>query len=91
MKKSVLSLLTLLTVLGTIVTSCTKTTDDEAIVGIIAPAGTENLSGTITNTTTLDPSKTYYLNGSLIIDNGGILNIPAGTIIKSKKVLVIIF
>ncbi|MFK7032893.1 hypothetical protein [Flavobacterium oreochromis] len=85
MKKSVLSLLTLLTVLGTIVTSCTKTTDDEAIVGIIAPAGTENLSGTITNTTTLDPSKTYYLNGSLIIDNGGILNIPAGTIIKSKK------
>ncbi|MCJ1807209.1 hypothetical protein MRP92_09845 [Flavobacterium covae] len=85
MKKSVLSLLTLLTVTGSFLTSCTKITDDEAFSNTNTPVGTENLSGTITNNITLDPSKTYYLNGSLIIDNGGTLNIPAGTIIKSKK------
>ncbi|QYS92090.1 hypothetical protein JJC04_05775 [Flavobacterium covae] len=91
MKKSVLSLLTLLTVTGSFLTSCTKITDDEAFSNTNTPVGTENLSGTITNNITLDPSKTYYLNGSLIIDNGGTLNIPAGTIIKSKKDLVITF
>ncbi|RVU90788.1 hypothetical protein [Flavobacterium columnare] len=84
MNQSILSLFALLIISGTI-TSCTKTMDDEAIANSTTPIGTENLSGTITNNTTLTASKTYYLNGSLIIDNGGTLNIPAGTIIKSKK------
>ncbi|MFK7049532.1 hypothetical protein V3Q77_06480 [Flavobacterium davisii] len=84
MNQSILSLFALLIISGTI-TSCTKTMDDEAIANSTTPIGTENLSGTITNNITLTASKTYYLNGSLIIDNGGTLNIPAGTIIKSKK------
>ncbi|QYS88095.1 hypothetical protein [Flavobacterium davisii] len=90
MNQSILSLFALLIISGTI-TSCTKTMDDEAIANSTTPIGTENLSGTITNNTTLTASKTYYLNGSLIIDNGGTLNIPAGTIIKSKKDLAITF
>ncbi|HOV72201.1 MAG TPA: hypothetical protein PLO31_08345, partial [Dysgonamonadaceae bacterium] len=36
------------------------------------------LSGSITGTRTLDPSVVYKLTGSLIVEEGGVLNIPAG-------------
>jgi hypothetical protein len=37
------------------------------------------LSGTISETLTLDPGLTYILRGIVLVDAGGVLNIPAGT------------
>ena len=45
----------------------------------------ESLSGSITGTKTLDAKVTYTLAGALVVEEGGVLNIPAGTVIKSKK------
>lgn len=44
-----------------------------------------NLSGTVQGTMKLDASMEYFLNGPLIVEEGGILNIPAGTTIKARK------
>lgn len=38
----------------------------------------------ITTTVTLDASKTYLLTGLVYVKNGGVLNIPAGTIIRAE-------
>lgn len=46
--------------------------------------GENILSGTLTGEQTLD-SKEYILNGTVIIENGGRLNIPAGTTIKARE------
>lgn len=43
------------------------------------------LSGTITDTRTLDASVEYILDGTLVVEDGGVLNIPAGTTIKAKQ------
>lgn len=47
----------------------------------------ETLSGSVrgTETLTLDASKEYTLNGPLLVEDGGTLTIPAGTVIKAKK------
>ncbi len=45
----------------------------------------KNLSGSITDTRTLDASVEYLLVGPLLVEDGGVLNIPAGTTIKAKK------
>lgn len=45
----------------------------------------DELPGQITGTKTLDASVTYTLNGSVIVPDGAVLNIPAGTMIKAKK------
>lgn len=42
------------------------------------------LAGTISGTKTLE-AKEYILDGSLIVEDGGVLNIPAGTTIKARK------
>ena len=42
-----------------------------------------NFKGAITENYTLDPSVEYKLTGALVVENGGILNIPAGTVIKA--------
>lgn len=46
-----------------------------------------DLSGSIAKgeTKTLDADITYRLAGSVIVEDGGTLNIPAGTLIKAKK------
>ncbi|HOG20765.1 MAG TPA: hypothetical protein PKW37_10030, partial [Salinivirgaceae bacterium] len=49
------------------------------------PTGKENLSGSVTGTKTLDAATTYTLVGPLIVEDGGVLTIPAGTTIKAKK------
>lgn len=46
--------------------------------------GENILSGILTGEQTLD-SKEYILNGTVIIENGGRLNIPAGTTIKARE------
>lgn len=46
---------------------------------------TENLSGSITGNTTLKADVEYFLTGPLLVEEGGVLNIPAGTTIKARK------
>jgi hypothetical protein len=49
------------------------------------PLVDNKLAGTLEGTLTLDASVEYLLDGALIVENGGVLNIPAGTTIKAKK------
>jgi hypothetical protein len=63
-------------------TSCEGTAtgnDDEQ------PSTPNQLSGTITGNRDLDASVVYTLNGSLLVENGGVLNIPAGTRIEAEQ------
>ena len=46
--------------------------------------GENILSGTLTGEQTLE-AKEYILNGTVVIENGGRLNIPAGTTIKARE------
>lgn len=47
--------------------------------------GESELVGSITGTKTLDASISYTITGPVIVENGGVLEIPAGTMIKAKK------
>ncbi len=49
------------------------------------PTEDKNLSGSVTGARTLDATVEYSLDGPLIVEDGGTLNIPAGTVIKAKK------
>lgn len=82
MKKTFLSLLMFATTLIPMtLTSCG--TDDNSNP---TPAPVVNeLSGSISGNTTLDASKEYLLTGPLLVEDGGVLNIPAGTTIKARK------
>lgn len=72
--------LTLLSSASVIVTSCSSN-DDEPVVVAPSTIDPANFKGSIpTGTTvTLDPTKTYNLNGKLLVENGATLIIPAGT------------
>lgn len=54
---------------------------DPATVVIDAAMPFANLSGTISTTRTLSADTTYTLLGVVVVDDGGRLNIPAGTLI----------
>lgn len=82
MKKILFSFMMFAAMLAPVVlTSCGK--DDNGT----DPQPTEDnkLSGSIQNTRTLDASVQYLLTGPLIVEEGGTLNIPAGTTIKAQK------
>ena len=49
------------------------------------PKDENELSGAINSTVTLDATKEYTLNGTVTVEEGGELVIPAGTTIKCKK------
>lgn len=84
-------------ILGTSVVSCKKEgcTDSTAINysakakkddGSCKYAAAENdLVGSITGTKTLDSSVIYTITGPVIVEDGGVLEIPAGTMIKAQK------
>lgn len=82
MKKNFLKAAFCFTLMATAVTtivSCSRSDDDQEVVTpSIDPA---NFKGTIASgtTITLDASKTYNLNGKLLVENGATLIIPAGT------------
>ncbi len=88
MKKNLLRAAFCLTVMAsvsTVAVSCNRTNDpEEQSVSTIDPA---NFKGSITSgtTVTLDPSKTYNLNGKLLVENGATLIIPAGTKIVAEQ------
>jgi hypothetical protein len=46
---------------------------------------TEELSGNVTDSKTLNASTVYYLTGTLFVKDGGVLTIPAGTVIKAEE------
>jgi len=82
MKKSFLSILMAAALaIPFVLTSCDKDDDN----GGEPTISDENLSGAITNSKTLNASVTYILDGPLIVEEGGVLTIPAGTTIKAKK------
>ncbi len=53
--------------------------------GITTPPADNELSGSITDDRTLDADKIYKLVGPLLVEEGGSLTIPAGTVIEAKK------
>lgn len=61
-------------------TSC----DDDNDEPTPTPQDTD-LSGSISDTRKLDANITYTLTGPVIVEEGGTLDIPAGTVIKAKK------
>ncbi|MBN1462717.1 MAG: hypothetical protein JXQ69_05075 [Paludibacteraceae bacterium] len=90
MKKSILSIALLAIIFAALFTSC-KDKEDEPVVedpaatGIYALIEQGFLSGELSGEATLDASVTYQLNGTLVIKEGGVLNIPAGTTIKASE------
>ncbi len=48
-------------------------------------SSTDVLVGSISEVKTLDASVTYILTGPVIVEDGAVLNIPAGTTIKANK------
>jgi hypothetical protein len=51
----------------------------------LPPNPNEDLVGSISGTKTLDASTTYTITGPVIVEDGGILTIPAGTTIKARR------
>jgi len=49
------------------------------------PTNANELKGNIASERTLDASVDYQLTGPLVVEAGGVLNIPAGTTIRAKK------
>src|SRR5699024_7770483 len=49
------------------------------------PTTAAELAGSITETETLDASIEYTITGPVIVEEGGVLNIPAGTTLKAKQ------
>lgn len=64
-----------------VLTSC----DDDAEEKEVPKEEEKELVGTITEDRTLDATVEYLLTGPVIVQDGGTLNIPAGTVIKAEK------
>lgn len=64
-----------------VLTSC----DDDAEDKEVPKEEEKELVGTITEDRTLDATVEYLLTGPVIVQDGGTLNIPAGTVIKAEK------
>lgn len=85
MKKMKLKTLSTLALAGFFALSCS---DDDEIINTPTPPTTPEstqLTGLISSEKTLDPAVTYDLIGSVIVENGATLNIPAGTKIVADK------
>lgn len=82
MKKFFLSMMTSAALLTAVtLSSCGESGGN----GPEKPATEDELSGSIKGTKTLDASITYTITGPVIVEDGGVLNIPAGTQIKAEK------
>ncbi len=67
----------ILSVLALLLMACEKETDTYNL-------NPENIAGIVSSEVILDANITYYLDGALVIENGGVLRIPAGTHIIAK-------
>lgn len=67
-------------------TACNKNNNDEPnVTGIDKLIAEGVLMGDLDHEVTLDASKVYTLSGKFAVMNGGVLNIPAGTVIKATQ------
>jgi len=64
-------------------TSCSKDDDDDPTTP--GSGSSSELVGAISEVKTLDPLITYTITGPVIVEEGGVLNIPAGTRIEARK------
>lgn len=81
MKKFFLSFMTAAVVLTALnLVSC-----DEKPVDPPSPPAADELAGSIVTKKTLDADIVYTITGPIIVEDGGVLEIPAGTTIKAKK------
>ncbi|NER14614.1 hypothetical protein GWK08_14255 [Leptobacterium flavescens] len=86
MKKSNLKFLFSTILAGAMIASCSNE-DDSGITGDDGgnPPSSQNvITGNITSDTTLDASVAYTLEGSVRVESGATLTIPAGTVITSS-------
>lgn len=82
MKKYLFSLMMLVTMSTLLVlTSC----DNESGPNYKTDEEDKNLVGSINGVKNLDKTVEYLITGPVIIEEGGTLNIPAGTVIKAKQ------
>ena len=70
-----------MTVLTVAFTSCEPKGDEPT-----PPPADNELVGSIKDTKVLDASVEYTITGPVIVEEGGVLDIPAGTVIKARKV-----
>ena len=84
MKKLFLTFMTC-AALASVTTFTACSDDDNSVDNGGVTNQTEELSGTITGTKTLDAKNEYFLTGTLIVPDGATLEIPAGTTIKAKQ------
>ena len=82
MKRIILSLIMIAAILIPVVLSSCSKTDTPVVNPIVDDY---KLSGSIKETKTLDANVEYLLTGPVIVEDGGVLNIPAGTVIKAQK------
>ena len=80
MKKLLLNALAFCAMSAMLFTSCENNVNDDND----QPSANE-LSGAITSVKELDANVTYTLNGTVTVEEGGELVIPAGTVIKCRK------
>lgn len=85
MKKSILKFALLFAITGSLITSCSKSSDEETSTGFVVDAN--NFKGQINSgeNITLSASTVYKLSGKLQINEGGTLTIPAGTRIEGTS------
>lgn len=81
-----------LAVSGSFFTSCKKDKEEETTPSTVLnftqttlPDGSIQIEGTTNQTVSWDSSKTYLLKGFVYVDQGGLLNIQPGTVIKGDK------
>lgn len=86
MKKRMICLLAFAAMMSTpVFTACDD--DDNALQTppVEHPSSEENLSGVITGHKTLDAAVRYYISGSVVVADGGVLEIPAGMTLRARK------
>ncbi len=83
MKKFILNLMVVAFAVTIAFTSCNPVEEEKDPIDVNIENGI--LLGNLKHEVTLNASKTYTLSGALIVENGGILNIPAGTTIKANE------
>lgn len=86
MKKVFLSAMAFAAIVSAVsLTSCSDEDTPNNQEPDVPTVETEELSGTVEGTLTLDASKEYHLTGTLTVPDGATLEIPAGTTIKAAK------
>ncbi len=87
MKKSYLKVLAAaLVISGSFAVQSCKDNDDDPVVEVNIASDPNNFQGSVKSgeTVTLDATKTYKLLGPVLVEDGGVLIIPAGTKIEAS-------